>query len=40
VLSASEGWAQTYPQSAYLLQEEATAWQKTPWTLRIEHNEA
>ncbi|WP_312757408.1 Ppx/GppA phosphatase family protein [Pulveribacter sp.] len=25
------GWAQAYPQSAYLLREEAQAWQKTPW---------
>lgn len=26
-------WALKYPQSAYLLQEEAVAWQKTAWTL-------
>ncbi len=26
-------WALKYPQSAYLLQEEAVAWQKTTWTL-------
>jgi exopolyphosphatase/guanosine-5'-triphosphate,3'-diphosphate pyrophosphatase len=39
VLSASEAWAQTYPQSAYLLQEEAAAWQKTPWTLFIQRGE-
>ena len=26
-------WAQEFPQSAYLLREEALAWQKTPWPL-------
>jgi exopolyphosphatase/guanosine-5'-triphosphate,3'-diphosphate pyrophosphatase len=26
-------WALKYPQSAYLLQEEVMAWQKTTWTL-------
>ena len=31
VLSCRKGWATTYPQSAYLLREEAIAWQKTPW---------
>ncbi|MPM58624.1 hypothetical protein SDC9_105456 [bioreactor metagenome] len=26
-----EGWSDTYPQSAHLLQEERFSWQKTPW---------
>ncbi len=26
-------WAQEFPQSAYLLREEALAWQKTPWPM-------
>jgi exopolyphosphatase/guanosine-5'-triphosphate,3'-diphosphate pyrophosphatase len=31
-------WAQEFPQSAYLLREEALAWQKTPWPLDfVEH---
>lgn len=34
-LSVSSAWAQTYPQSAYLLQEEQQAWQKTPWQLEL-----
>jgi exopolyphosphatase / guanosine-5'-triphosphate,3'-diphosphate pyrophosphatase len=34
-LSWREGWAESYPQSAYLLREEAQAWQKTPWTLGV-----
>ena len=25
------GWAQAYPQSAYLLREEGQAWARTPW---------
>ncbi|MFM1908166.1 MAG: hypothetical protein RLZZ591_1843 [Pseudomonadota bacterium] len=29
-------WASTYPQSAYLLREEALAWQKSPWGLVLE----
>lgn len=28
-------WAQRYPQSAHLLQEECLAWQKTAWSLQI-----
>jgi len=35
VLTCPGNWAQTYPQSAHLLAEEAVAWQKTPWTLRL-----
>jgi exopolyphosphatase / guanosine-5'-triphosphate,3'-diphosphate pyrophosphatase len=30
-LRLPSGWARTYPQSAYLLREEVTAWQKMPW---------
>ncbi len=32
-LSCRHGWREAYPQSAHLLHEELTAWQKTPWTL-------
>ena len=28
-------WAEAFPQSAYLLREEAVAWQRTPWTLTV-----
>ncbi len=35
-LSTRPGWAAAYPQSAYLLREEALAWQKTPWELLLE----
>jgi exopolyphosphatase/guanosine-5'-triphosphate,3'-diphosphate pyrophosphatase len=28
-------WAESYPQSAHLLQEEVLAWEKTPWILEI-----
>ncbi|MGE4240410.1 exopolyphosphatase [Ramlibacter sp.] len=28
-------WARRYPQSAHLLLEETTAWQKTPWTFTV-----
>lgn len=35
VLSCRPGWAQTFPQSAHLLQEEVLAWQKTPWSLTL-----
>ena len=34
-LTCRPGWAQAFPQSAHLLQEEALAWQKTPWTLLV-----
>ena len=33
VLKCRPGWAEAFPQSAHLLQEEVLAWQKTPWTL-------
>lgn len=32
-LSTTPGWAKRYPQSAWLLGEEAAAWQKTDWKL-------
>lgn len=32
-LSTAEGWARRYPQSAWLLGEEVSAWQKTNWEL-------
>jgi exopolyphosphatase/guanosine-5'-triphosphate,3'-diphosphate pyrophosphatase len=35
-LKVPAAWARTYPQSAYLLREEVTAWQKTPWTFSID----
>jgi len=30
-----QAWLDTYPQSAYLLRQEAAAWQKTDWSLRL-----
>ena len=35
VLTCRPGWAEAFPQSAWLLREEVIAWQKTPWTLTI-----
>jgi exopolyphosphatase/guanosine-5'-triphosphate,3'-diphosphate pyrophosphatase len=35
VLHFNSDWARLYPQSAYLLNEECVAWQKTPWSLRV-----
>jgi len=35
-LTAAAGWAKRFPQSAWLLQEEASAWQKTRWKLLID----
>ena len=35
VLSCRQGWAERFPQSAYLIREEVVAWQKTPWTLIV-----
>ncbi|TSE35050.1 Ppx/GppA phosphatase family protein [Tepidimonas charontis] len=32
---ATSGWAQQYPQSAWLLQEEAQHWARTPWRLQL-----
>ena len=34
-LALASGWAAAFPQSAYLLREEALAWQKTPWFLHV-----
>ncbi|MFM1980796.1 MAG: hypothetical protein RLZ68_2061 [Pseudomonadota bacterium] len=34
-LQCRAGWATSFPQSAYLLREEALAWQKTPWSLVV-----
>jgi len=34
-LNLSADWAQRYPQSAHLLREEMSAWQKTPWRLEV-----
>jgi exopolyphosphatase/guanosine-5'-triphosphate,3'-diphosphate pyrophosphatase len=35
-LTAAPGWAQRYPQSAWLLQEEAQAWAKVGVTLALD----
>ena len=35
VLHIDSEWARSFPQSAYLLNEECVAWQKTPWSLRV-----
>ncbi len=34
-LRCRAGWAEAFPQSAYLLREEAQAWQKTAWSLEV-----
>ena len=34
-LVCRSGWASAFPQSAYLLNEEMVAWQKTPWALSV-----
>jgi len=34
-LRCRPGWAEAFPQSAYLLREESQAWQKTPWPLQV-----
>jgi len=36
VLKLPSSWPRNYPQSAYLLREEVTAWQKTPWSFAVE----
>jgi exopolyphosphatase/guanosine-5'-triphosphate,3'-diphosphate pyrophosphatase len=36
VLRLPAGWAPEWPQSAHLLREEVTAWQKTPQEFRLE----
>jgi exopolyphosphatase/guanosine-5'-triphosphate,3'-diphosphate pyrophosphatase len=30
------GWSKRYPQSAWLLEEEVLAWQKSPWSFRVD----
>ncbi len=35
-ISFPEAWAQAFPQSAHLLNEESVAWQKTPWSLHVD----
>ena len=35
ILTVHSDWARLFPQSAYLLNEECVAWQKTPWSLRV-----
>jgi len=35
-ISVSSAWAELWPQSAHLLREEKTAWQKTAWTLQVQ----
>jgi exopolyphosphatase/guanosine-5'-triphosphate,3'-diphosphate pyrophosphatase len=35
LLACRAGWADSFPQSAHLLREEALAWQKTPWPLTL-----
>ena len=35
-LTAVPGWARQYPQSAWLLEEEALAWQKSDWRLTVD----
>lgn len=35
-LSTTQGWMLAYPQSARLLEEEALAWSKTPWNLKLQ----
>ena len=35
-LTCPPGWADTWPQSAHRLREEAAAWQRTPWALVLD----
>ncbi|MGP1684557.1 MAG: hypothetical protein ACTS8S_19730 [Giesbergeria sp.] len=35
-LTMPSGWATRFPQSAHLLRDEVTTWQKTPWDLQID----
>ena len=37
-LKISPAWAELWPQSAHLLREEKTAWQKTDWTFQVQTN--
>jgi len=34
-VQCAKGWTHEYPQSAYLMREEASAWQKTPWPMEF-----
>jgi exopolyphosphatase/guanosine-5'-triphosphate,3'-diphosphate pyrophosphatase len=36
IVTCRNGWAQAFPQSAHLLQEESVAWLKTPWSLMVQ----
>lgn len=36
VLHLRPGWASSYPQSAYLLQEEVLDWERTPWAFSLQ----
>ena len=36
LLRISSGWAELWPQSAHLLREEKTAWQKTDWAFQVQ----
>ncbi|HYD33849.1 MAG TPA: exopolyphosphatase, partial [Methylophilaceae bacterium] len=38
-VEAAPDWAQKYPQSAHLLRQEETAWQKTTWTFQFLEDE-
>jgi exopolyphosphatase/guanosine-5'-triphosphate,3'-diphosphate pyrophosphatase len=35
-LACRSGWAESFPQSAYLLREEALTWEKTPYSLALQ----
>jgi exopolyphosphatase/guanosine-5'-triphosphate,3'-diphosphate pyrophosphatase len=35
-LNTPPGWAKRYPQSAWLMEEEVLAWQKSPWSFRVD----
>jgi exopolyphosphatase/guanosine-5'-triphosphate,3'-diphosphate pyrophosphatase len=35
-LRISQSWAELWPQSAHLLREEKTAWQKTDWAFQVQ----
>jgi exopolyphosphatase/guanosine-5'-triphosphate,3'-diphosphate pyrophosphatase len=35
-LCISQSWAELWPQSAHLLREEKTAWQKTDWAFQVQ----
>ena len=33
--SCKSGWAESFPQSAHLLREEALAWQRAGWRVKL-----